>query len=172
MVLPDKREVCASVTVKPVVGGKAFTYRSYDVYLALEEIWYARDMPDEPMQISLREIMRYMEVPIKGKWCNILIEEMQRLFETTLSWSLSYKADQPHQTVKNQHILETFDYASLDERASLGNRFEKTCFVRFDQYIRDNLKKRRTIPVNWKARKAITSSVAKVLYSRLDNILA
>jgi len=83
--------------------------------LALEEIWYQREMPEDPMQISLREVMRHMEVPVKGKWCNILIEEMQGLFETTLTWSLSYKAEHPHQTVKNQHVLETFDYACLSE---------------------------------------------------------
>lgn len=173
LTLPDGRPAVGSITIEPVVDSKAYTYRTYDVYLALTLIWYERGMPEDIFSVSLRDIARQMEVPLNGKWAKIIINELGCLYKTVLTWKLSFKTiDNEHASVKNQHILETFDYDALDERADLANRFKATCEVRFDQKIRDNLREKQTIPVNWTARKSIGSQIAKVFYGRVDNILA
>ncbi len=170
--LADGREATASISIQPAVGEKGYTYKAYDVYLALVAIWNNKGQPDDPFNTSLREIARRMDVPENGHWMKIINEELSTLYKTTLTWTLSFKADKERLTVKNQHVLETYDFSTLEERAELTNRFEQVCTVRFDQKIRNNLRELRTIPVNWTARKSITSPIAKVLYNRLDNILS
>lgn len=170
--LADGREAVGAITIDPPTSGRAYSYRSYDVYLALVAIWNDQGHPDAPFKTSLREIARRMNVPENGHWMKLIDEELSTLYKTVLTWTLSFKADSEHQSVKNQHVLETYDYLKLNERPELKDRFEQVCMVRFDQKIRDNLRQLRTIPVNWTARKSITSPIAKVLYNRLDNILA
>jgi len=171
--LPDGREAIASLSVEPVVGTKAYTCRTYDVYLAIEEIWYDLGMPEEPFNITLTKIAKKMLVPMNGKWAKRIYDELNCLFKTVMCWKLSYhtKTDN-HSTVKNQRILETFDYDEIKDRYSLGDRFKATCVIRLDQRIRDNLRSKQTIPVNWTARKSIKSQIARVEYGRIDNILA
>ena len=170
--LQDGREAIASIAVDPASSAKAYTWRTYDVYKALVTIWDSRGMPAEPFETSLTEIAKQMEVPTNGRMMKAIQDELTCLYKTTLSWSLSFKGEKSHQTVKNQHILETFDYSSLNERAELDDRFEKVCVVRFDKKIQENHRAQRTIPVNRTALKAITSPIAKVLYNRVDSILS
>ncbi|MEJ1411803.1 MAG: hypothetical protein RPU60_16655 [Candidatus Sedimenticola sp. (ex Thyasira tokunagai)] len=171
--LPDGRPAQGSISIEPVVDQKAYTYRTYDVYLALTHIWYELGMPEDIFTVSLRDIARAMEVPLNGKWSALIMSELECLYKTVLSWRLSFKTlENEQETVKNQHILETFNYMALNERASLENRFKASCQIRFDQKIRDNLREKQTIPVNWTVRKSIKSQLAKVFYGRVDNILA
>jgi hypothetical protein len=59
----------------------------------------------------------------------------------------------------------------MSERFDRSNKFEKTCSVKFHRKILENLLINNTIPVNFTARKSITSPISKVLYSKVDKIL-
>lgn len=170
--------VTAAIAITPEAGEKAYTYSTYDVYLALVSVFYDMGMPDTPMQISIRKLCRVMEVPMNGHWAKRVEEDLNKLFSTKLEWTLSYKTsenlhEEIGKNVRNQHILDTYDYSKLRQRVDTDKmRFETTVFVRFDENIRKNLKTNFVTPVNWAQRKRIKSQIGKVLLSRVDNIMA
>lgn len=119
----------------------------------------------------MAEVCKILELPTNGKNLKLIEEEGNRLLKTNISWTLAYKIDKDLHTVKNQQILDTFDYSSMSERFDRSNKFEKTCIVKFHRKILENLLINNTIPVNFTTRKSITSPMAKVLYSKVDKIL-
>lgn len=161
----------ASITIESSSSQKAYTCRTYDVFLALVKIFNDRDMPNEPFYTSLREIAKNMGVSTSGQWLKNIKIEIECLYKTTLSWILSYTLEEKHTSLSSQHILDTYDYYSVTGKISKEG-FKTSCRIRFDERIRKNLQEKRTIPVNWTSRKKITSQVAKVLYNRIDNLLA
>lgn len=169
--LPDDRRVDAEIVVNPAQGKKSTTSRSYDVYLAIVAIWDEKGLPSEPFRTSLREIIKMMGVPANGKWYEIIIQELETLYTTTISWKMSYTGTQKYESRKLQQVLDTFEYVSFQDRADQSDKYEQVCILRLDQKIRENHIKSNTNPILWSERKSITSSVAKVLYSRLDTFL-
>jgi hypothetical protein len=171
VILPNQEVGIASIRVEPSTAHQGYTSRSYDVYLALVRVWEMRGKPTEPFDTSMSEVCKILELPSNGKNLKLIEEEGSRLLKTNISWTLSYKVDKDLHTVKNQQILDTFDYSSMSERFDKSNKFEKTCTVKFHRKILDNLLLNNTIPVNFTTRKSITSPVAKVQYSKVDKIL-
>ena len=169
--LPNEEIGIASIRVEPSTAHQGYTTRTYDVYLALVRIWEQRNKPTEPFNTSMAEVCKILELPTNGKNLKLIEEEGNRLLKTNISWTLAYKIDKDLHTVKNQQILDTFDYSSMSERFDISNKFEKTCSVKFHRKILENLLLNNTIPVNFTARKSITSPMAKVLYSKVDKIL-
>jgi hypothetical protein len=169
--LPNEEVGVASIRVEPSTAHHGYTTRTYDVYLALVRIWEQHNKPTEPFNTSMAEVCKILELPTNGKNLKLIEEEGNRLLKTNISWTLAYKIDKDLHTVKNQQILDTFDYSSMSERFDRSNKFEKTCSVKFHRKILENLLVNNTIPVNFTARKSITSPMAKVLYSKVDKIL-
>ncbi len=171
--LPDGRKAQALITVSPLVGTKAYTSRSYDVYLALVSIWEQRGRPNDSFFVSLNEIAKNMGwKSLNGKRANIIMEELGRLYGTAINWQLSYEnLKNKSNSVKNQKILDVYDYNSLKERFEKGDHFTAQCEVRFDRRILRNLLENKTIPVNLTTRRSIKSQLARVLFTRVDNIL-
>jgi len=169
--LPDGRDATGKITVIPAVGRTSTTSRSYDVYLALVAIWNSRGLPDEPVQTSVREIVRTMGVPENGKWYDIVIEECEKLFVTTTTWVLSFSGEKKYESVKYQKVLDTFAYAKLEERAEEGDEFQKILSFRLSEKIRENHLRNNTNPILWSVRKSITSAVGRVFYSQIDRAL-
>ena len=169
--LPNEEIGIASIRVEPSTAHQGYTTRTYDVYLALVRIWEQRNKPTEPFNTSMAEVCKILELPTNGKNLKLIEEEGNRLLKTNISWTLAYKIDKDLHTVKNQQILDTFDYSSMSERFDRSNKFEKTCSVKFHRKILENLLINNTIPVNFTTRKSITSPMAKVLYSKVDKIL-
>jgi len=171
IVLPNEEVGVASIRVEPSTAHQGYTTRTYDVYLALVRIWEQRGKPVEPFNTSMAEVCKILELPTNGKNLKLIEEEGNRLLKTNISWTLAYKIDKDLHTVKNQQILDTFDYSSMSERFDRSNKFEKTCNVKFHRKILENLLLNNTIPVNFTTRKSITSPISKVLYSKVDKIL-
>lgn len=169
--LPNEEVGVASIRIEPSTAHQGYTTRTYDVYLALVRIWELRNKPTEPFNTSMAEVCKILELPTNGKNLKLIEEEGNRLLKTNISWTLAYKIDKDLHTVKNQQILDTFDYSSMSERFDRSNKFEKTCSVKFHRKILENLLVNNTIPVNFTTRKSITSPMAKVLYSKVDKIL-
>jgi hypothetical protein len=169
--LPNQEIAVASIRVEPSTAHNGYTTRTYDVYLALVRIWEQRGKPIEPFNTSMAEVCKVLELSTNGKNLKIIEDEGNRLLKTNISWTLAYKIDKDLHTVKNQQILDTFDYSSMSERFDRSNKFEKTCSVKFHRKILENLLINNTIPVNFTARKSITSPISKVLYSKVDKIL-
>jgi hypothetical protein len=168
--LPDGAEKSAQIEVIPAQDEKSYTTKSYDVFLAVTEIWKSRGMPDEVMEIRLGDIAKILDLKENGRVVNMVMEELRCLYDTKVSWVFSFHSPNTKEdTYKNQRVLETFNYVQKSERNQ--GKTKTTCSVRLSEHIRLNIKNRITIPVNFAARKKIRSSIAKALYSRLDNIL-
>ena len=169
--LADGEPGVASISVEPSTAHQGYTSGTYDVYLALVSIWERNGRPTTTFNTSMAEICRELNIASNGKNIKRVEEDGNRLLKTNISWTLSYKIDKEHQTVKNQQILDTFDYSSMSERFDSTTKFDKTCVVKFHNKILANLLANGTIPINFSARKNITSPIAKVLYSKVDKIL-
>jgi hypothetical protein len=171
VVLPNEEVAVASIRIEPSLAHQGYTSRTYDVYLAFVRLWEINNKPTEPFNTSMAEVCKVLELPPNGKNLKVVEEEGNRLLKTNISWTLAYKVDKDLHTVKNQQILDTFDYSSMSERFDKSNKFKKTCSVKFHRKILENLLLNNTIPVNFTTRKSITSPVNKVLYSKVDKIL-
>ena len=171
VILPNEEVAIASIRIEPSLAHQGYTSKTYDVYLAFVRIWEMNNKPIEPFNTSMAEVCKILELAPNGKNLKLIEEEGNRLLKTNISWTLAYKVDKDLHTVKNQQILDTFDYSSMSERFDKSNKFQKTCSVKFHRKILDNLLINNTIPVNFTTRKSITSPVNKVLYSKVDKIL-
>lgn len=169
--LADGRSVEASITVNPANGRKSTTSRSYDVYLAIVAIWDERGLPEDPFMTSIREIVKMMKVPLNGKWYGIVEEELERLYTTTFKWRFAFHGEKKHESVAHQQVLETYDYTTFQDRADQSDKFDRVLRIRLDEKLRRNHRTKRTNPILWSERKKLTSSIAKVLYGRLDTFL-
>ena len=109
---------------------------------------------------------------MNGKWYEIIDEELNKMYKTTITWTLSFDIGEVHpKSVNNQQILSVYDYVSMSQRIDQTTKFEKLCRIDFDPEIKENLKKQRTAPLNLTTRKSITSSIQKVLYDMVDIFL-
>ena len=169
--LPDGEMGVASIIVEPSTAHDGYTSKTYDVYLALINIWELNGKPNTPFNVSMTEILKTLELAVNGKNVKSIIEEGNKLLKTNISWTLAYKINADLHTVRNQRVLDIFDYTSMHERMDKSDKFKKTCTIQFHSKILDNLLLNNTIPVNFSARKSITSPTAKVLYGKVDNIL-
>jgi len=168
--LPDGVEKSAQIEVIPAQDEKSYTTKSYDVFLAVTEIWKSRGMTDNVMEIHLGDIAKILDLKENGRVVNMIMEELRCLHDTKVSWIFSFhSSDTKEDTYKNQRVLDTFDYVQKSERNH--GKTKTTCSIRLSEHIRLNIKNKITIPVNFAARKKIRSSIAKALYSRLDNLL-
>lgn len=168
--LPDGVEKSAQIEVVPAQDEKSYTTKSYDVFLAVTEIWKSRDMTDEVMEIHLGDIAKILDLRENGRVVNMIMEELRCLHDTKVSWVFSFHSSETKEdTYKNQRVLDTFDYVQKSERNH--GETKTTCSIRLSEHIRLNIKNKITVPVNFAARKKIRSSIAKALYSRLDNLL-
>jgi len=178
--LQNGEEGNGRIEVVPSVDGKCYTDRTYDVLLAIIIIWRGQGMTDEPMQISLSEIAKQLDLKATGRVTGFLLEELKRLSRNTISWAFSFETiEVERSSLEDQRILDTFKYTEIldtfkytvKKDRQKGLPFESRCKIRLSEHIRNNIRNSITIPINFSARKSIKSSVAKSIYSRIDNIL-
>ena len=170
--LPDGEEGTASIRIEPSTAHIALTSKSLDVYLALVEIWNKRNKPLDIFTTSLSEICRELGLKKGSRALREIEEELNKLLKTNISWTLSYRMDKEHKSVKNQTVLSIFNYSNMAGRSDKSNRFERVCEIAFHPSILQNLMSKNIIPVNFTARKLITSPTGKVLYNQVDIILS
>jgi len=170
--LPGGEEGTASIRIEPSTAHLALTCKSLDVYLALVEIWNKRGKPTEPFHTSLSEICKELGLKKGSRALREIEEELNKLLKTNISWTLSYRMDKEHKSVKNQTVLSIFNYSNMAGRSDKSDKFEKVCEIGFHPSILQNLSSKNIIPVNFAARKLITSPTGKVLYNQVDIILS
>lgn len=169
--LPYGEKSEAHIEIIPAQDERCYTDRTYDVFLALVEIWQDSIMTDEPMELYIGDIAKKLDLKENGRISSMIVEELRCLEETKVSWIFSFQtAETREDTYKNQRILDTFDYVQRKERVK--GVTNTRCVLRLSEHIRNNVRNKITIPINFKARKKIRSSIAKTLYNRIDNILA
>ncbi len=169
--MPDGGVSDARIEVIPAKDERCYTSRSYDVFLALIVLWKEQGMHDDKMRLHLSEIARQLDLKASGYNLKMILNELSCLYFTTISWVFSFNTpDIKQETLENQRVLDTFQYVKRQDRRKGGRDYSK-CEVRFSEHIRENLRNNVTIPVNFSARKSISSDVAKTIYSRVDNIL-
>lgn len=113
-----------------------------------------------------------MGVPINGKWFTLITEELDRLYQTTLTWKLSFHTEKGiPESVNNQHILSVYNYHKMDERYDGSDKFKQTCEIGFDENIKQNLRAKKTVPLNLTSRLSISSPIQRVLFDMVDTFL-
>ncbi len=169
--MPDGSTGQAQIEVIPAQDEKCYTEKTYGVFLAIMDIWQEMGMPDDPMVLFISDIARKLRVKINGRVSTGILNDLRCLEETKVSWVFSFQTrEQRDDTYKNKRILDTFDYTQKVDR--VRGVTSARCHIRLSQHIRDNFRDKVTIPVNFAARMRIRSSIARTLYSRVDNILA
>jgi hypothetical protein len=159
------------IEVIPAQDAKSYTTKTYDVFLALIAIWRERNMPKEPMELFLSDIAKKLDVKPSGKALNSILEELRCLEETKISWVFAFQTQSnTEETYKGQRVLSLFHYNKIKERGK--GTISGKCIVQFSDHIMQNIFNSVTIPVNFSARKAIKSEVAKAWYNRMDSVLA
>ena len=71
--LPDGEMGVASIIVEPSTAHDGYTSKTYDVYLALINIWELNGKPNTPFNVSMTEILKTLELAVNGKNVNQLI---------------------------------------------------------------------------------------------------
>ena len=169
--LPDGSSKEACISVIPAKDNKGYTDKTYDVFLALQEIWQDKGMTDDIVEIYLGDIAKKLDLKENGRVAQMIFDELLCLSRTTVSWVFTFETlDTKQNTVEDQRIFDYFKYSKKEKR--LKGTTSAKCKIRFSEHIRDNFRSKITIPVNFEARKSIRSNIAKCLYNRLDNILA
>ncbi len=157
------------IEIVPVVGGRCYTSRTYDVIQALTQIWEDHGKTDEPIAVPLSEIARKLELKTSGRVLKIIHEELKSLSRTTTVWKFTFETkDDPNTLVDDQQVLDKFSYFEKKDRIS-GLTKETKCIFLLSTLIRENLRSGVTIPINFRARKSIQSDVCKAIYSRIDS---
>lgn len=60
----------------------------------------------------------------------------------------------------------------MDERYDKSDKFKQTCQIDFDENIKQNLKAKKTVPLNLTSRLSISSPIQRVLFDMIDTFLA
>lgn len=86
---------------------------------------------------------------------------------------MSFHTDKDHPvSVNNQHILSVYNYHKMNERIDSVDQFSQTCEIDFDPKIKQNLRQKKSVPMNLTSRLSISSPVHRVLFDMVDTFLA
>jgi len=170
--LPDGAE--GRIEVSPSEGYEGISAKSYDVYLALEKLFFMAGSPETPIDTSFNAVCRLMDLKSAGKNTNMIRDEMTALRRTIVSWQSTFAtAEDEHSTVDHKNILDTFQYQEKNAKGQKAKdkQYQSNVRFRFSEHIRQNLKGKVITPINFEQRKKIKSETARMIYSRVDRLL-
>jgi len=167
----DDKYKGALIEITPMLNGTCYTSKTYDVYLAIVDIWREKNFPDEVMKIKLSDILDRIGLTRGGKNYQWLQMELKRLHDVKVSWYRSFQG--VTETIRTEHNLRILDtYNFMEKKHRTTSNSSKQVEIRLDERIRRNINGSIVIPVNFTARQGIKVDTAKVLYNRIDNVLA
>jgi len=142
--------VIGNIEVHPNVGSMGYSSDSYDVWIALVDIWRKRGEPIDVIETSLREIATTLGKPLNGAQFKGIYDELIVLARTVVVWN---------------------DWHLWDNKTD-NEKFKSLLRFRLNKESVENMLGNVTIPVNLGARRRIKSPLGRTFYSRIDNILA
>ena len=172
--LSNGRTAKQKLVIKPAAGSKAYTTYTQRVYYALVLLWYEKGKPDGTLHFSLRELATKMNKQWGGDTAERLTREVECLKETTIRWVLAFETatSVDRDSIDGFSILDRYRIESYSEREARGTIFEASCTVVFRKEIIENIISNKISPLNFTALLSFRSSIAEMLYVRIDSLLA
>jgi len=170
--LPDGMKITARVEVLPLVKHGNLTTEDQKVFYALIVYWEEKGRPEEPVNFSLRKLLRILKKAYGIKQRNSLIRSLLRLRMTGFTWENSYYDGSTGETITE---LDTFNILSdlkIARTEKDGNINKEGGRFKFNDFILKNLLGRYNKPVFFDTVLSFRSEIAQLLYTRLDLILA
>lgn len=158
--------------IVPAVGEKAPTIACFRVFIVLLALAQKQGLETNRVEFTSRMIARVLNTPMKGDFANRLACYLNSLNMTTFRWLQSFEtASGTRETIKNFHLIDSFDYETYKERVAQKKQFDGKHSVRINQEIIENLKAGKLSFVNLAALLEFNSGLSEVFYLRIDSIL-
>jgi hypothetical protein len=160
------------LVITPAVGEKAPTIACFRVFVILLALAHQQGLQTNKVFFTSRLVARILNTPMKGDFAKRLANYLNSLSMTTFTWFQSFEtANGARETIKNFHLIESFDYETYKERVAQKKQFDGKYSVRINQDIFENLKSGRFSFVNLAALLEFHSGLSEVFYLRIDTIL-
>jgi hypothetical protein len=160
------------LVITPSVGEKAPTIACFRVFIILLALAHQQGLQTNKVFFTSRLIARILNTPMKGDFAKRLANYLNSLSMTTFKWFQSFEtANGTRETIKNFHLIESFDYETYKERVAQKKQFDGKYSVRINQDIFENLKSGRFSFVNLASLLEFQSGLSEVFYLRVDSIL-
>ena len=170
----EGQRVEASLTVTPHHEMKTLTTTSYRVFLALVQIWEHQGRPaDGRITFSGRQLAQLLGWKWGGATADRIREQLQTLRRTGISWLRLFKGENGETISRVDDMSILGDGSYFDAKDRLGHeRFGALHRVVFGEFVRNNLVKGITKPINYHAYLSIENEAAANLYTQIDIYLS
>ena len=172
--MPDGTKVKASVMVD-TYRKRIPTTKTRKVYLALCKMYERKGWDGEERTVfSMYELSQELGLEWAGKkTIDDLKRELYQLRGTMIDWEFSFVDDDGGYVTMSEpiSILDSFRFKEKQHREQ-DELFTAQSSFRFNEYIRANLKGRKTKPLNYDVALSLKGEIAQLLYGRLDLIMA
>lgn len=160
------------LVIIPSVEEKAPTIACFKVFIILLALAQKQGLQTNKVFFTSRLIARILDTPMKGDFAKRLASYLNSLSMTTFKWFQSFETSNgARETIKNFHLIDSFDYETYKERVAQKKQFDGKYSVRINQDIFDNLKAGKLSFVNLAALLEFNSGLSEVFYLRVDTIL-
>ena len=170
----DGQRVEGSLTVTPHHEMKTLTTTSYRVFLALVQIWEHQGKPaDGKIVFSGRQLAQLLGWKWGGATAERIREQLQTLRRTGISWLRLFKGEDGETISRVDDMSILGDGSYFDAKDRLGSeKFGALHRVVFGEFVRNNLVKGITKPINYRAYLSIENEAAANLYTQIDIYLS
>lgn len=161
------------ISIKPNVDAHRPTIKTYRVLLALFKTWEEAGKPNplKPFKLSLRDIVKNMQLKYAGEVSKHIKKELERMHTTIINWKSSYRTKNIlHKSVKNMQILSMYEYDEEVDKSNTQQKFEQKLTVQFHPKIAENLLNNFTLPINLEVFNQLTPEL-QVIYEKMNKIL-
>jgi len=172
----NEQEVDSRLVVRPGKDLKTPTTTSYQVFLALVQLWEQQGRVETGEVIfSARQLAKLMNWKWEGKAGKRIQEQIEILFSTSLNWEWSFALDKKNnrdRLVVGMHILEEGSHYVPQRTRLKGEKFDAIHKVKIGHTLIKNMNQGVVKPVNYFAFLSIKNDTAKILYTLLDVIMS
>ena len=162
------KKIIKSIEVAPVIGGRAFTNRTYTTLLALIVIWHKNQTQNGKFRVNLSDIARLKRINHEsGKNLRNIRDDLYSLRTTIIdfrsTWSASFNEDDLENSLRNFTILADLE---IDSKSKYTR--DRYVLVEFCQPIVTNLLNRKTNLQNLNSILEISTEIGQILFRYID----
>lgn len=165
--------VQSTIKIIPSVDCDSYTTGTYNVYLALEQIWRAKGCPIEPWAVSASEIAAEMHFSRNIKSLNRIRRHLNSLNSTQTVFSRCFRVPgeggaKEVKVLEKEPIHVLSVYKTTEITTSSGRVIHGPSMICFHKSILANLLSGKVRPVNLKARCSLRPGISLAWYTRAD----
>ena len=158
-------KIIKSIEVAPVVGGRAYTNRTYTTLLALIVIWHQNQTLDGSWKIHLSDIAKTKGIdPAAGKNLRNIRDDLYSLKTTTIDFKSTFvDGEGLEKSLKNISILSDLQFDTDTPRTR--DRYVQGTF---SKPFADNLLSGKTNLQNLNSILQITTEIGQIIFRYID----